>query len=209
MSRLFASLVAAALLAPGIASATCLKPYEGTAINIAGLKSQLMVTALSCDTRDRYNDFVLTFRPTLQHEDTALNSYFLRHYGRSWRSEHDDYITQLANMQSEAGIREGTQFCQDNVGLFDEVLALKSPKALMEFANDKPMLQPIDNDICGVPHHPVYQPVLVQAMATTTVSGQTVSGQTVVAQQTATAPAAGNQKRGFFGNIAHGIGGIF
>ena len=203
MSRFVATLVAAALLAPGIASATCLKPYEGTAINIAGLKSQLMVTALSCDTRDRYNDFVLTFRPTLQHEDTALNSYFLRHYGRSWRSEHDDYITQLANTQSEAGIREGTQFCQANVGLFDQVLALKSPKDLMTFANDKPMLQPIDYDICGVPHRPVYQPTLVQAVTTTTASGQTV-----VAQQSATAPAA-VQGHGFFGNIAHGIGSIF
>jgi hypothetical protein len=203
MSRLFATFVAAALLAPGIASATCLKSYEGTAINIAGLKSQLMVTALSCDTRDRYNDFVMTFRPTLQREDTALNSYFLHHYGRSWRSEHDDYITQLANMQSEAGIREGTQFCQDNVGLFDEVLALRSAAALLAFANDKPMLQPIDDDVCGVPHHPVYQPTLVQAMATTTVSGQTV-----VAQQSATAPVS-DQKRGFFGNIAHGFGSMF
>jgi hypothetical protein len=203
MSRLFAVFVAAGLLAPGFASATCLKPNEGTAINIAGLKSQLMVTALSCNTRDRYNAFVLTFRPTLQREDTALNTYFLHHYGRSWRSQHDDYITQLANMQSEAGIREGTQFCQDNVGLFDEVLALRSAAALLRFANEKPMLQPIDNDICGVPHHRVYQPALVQAMATTTESSQTV-----VAQESATAPDSG-QKRGFFGNIAHGIGSIF
>ena len=205
MSRLFATLVSAALLAPGIASATCLKPYEGTAINVAGLKSELMVTALSCDTRDRYNDFVLTFRPMLQHEDTALNSYFLHHYGRSWRSEHDDYITQLANMQSEASLREGTQFCQDNVGLFGEVLALKSSTALLEFANDKPMLQPIDDDVCGVRRHPVYQPILVQAVTTTTESGQTV-----VAQQSASAPlTTADQKRGFFGNIAHGIGSIF
>jgi hypothetical protein len=207
MSRLFATFVAAALLGPGlapsIAAATCLKPYEGTAINIAGLKSQLMVTALSCDTRDRYNSFVLTFRPTLQREDSALNSYFVHHYGRSWRSEHDDYITQLANMQSEAGIREGTQFCQDNVGLFDQVLALKTATDLLEFANDKPMLQPIDHDVCGVPHRRVYRPVLVQAMATTSAPGQTV-----VAQQSAAAPVAG-QGRGFFGNIAHGIGSIF
>jgi hypothetical protein len=214
MSRLFAMLVAAALLAPDIGSAACLKSYEGTAINVAGLKSQLMVTALSCDTRDRYDDFVLTFRPTLQHEDSALNSYFLHHYGRSWRSEHDDYITQLANMQSEAGIREGTQFCQDNVGLFDEVLALKSPLAMLAFANDKPMLQPIDDDVCGVPHRPVYQPVVVQAMATTepgsgqALGGQTLGGQTLAGQPGVPAPGTG-QGRGFFGNIAHGIGSIF
>ncbi len=203
MSRLFATLVATALLAPGMTMATCLKPYEGTAINVAGLKSQLMVTALSCDTRDRYNSFVLTFRPTLQREDTALNSYFLHHYGRSWRSEHDDYITQLANVQSEATIREGTSFCQENVSLFDEVLALHTAKQLMDFANDKPMLQPIDYDICGLPHHPVYQPTYVQASAATTT---TASGQTVVAQQSASGTP---QKRNFFGNIAHGIGSIF
>jgi hypothetical protein len=203
MSRLIVTLVAAALLAPDVASATCLKPYEGTAINVAGLKSQLMVTALSCDTRDRYNDFVLSFRPTLQREDTALNSYFLRHYGRDWRSEHDDYITQLANMQSEASIREGNQFCQDNVGLFDEVLALKSSVAMLAFANDKPMLQPIDDEVCGAPHHPVYQPAMVQALGTTNDAGQTVA-----AQPAGSAPATG-QDHGFFGNIAHGIGSIF
>jgi hypothetical protein len=203
MRRLLATLVAAALLAPGIATATCLKPYEGTAINIAGLKSQLMVTALSCDTRDSYNSFVLTFRPTLQREDSALNSYFLHHYGRSWRSEHDDYITQLANIQSEAGIHEGNQFCQDNVGLFHQVLALKTAQDLVAFANDKPMLQPIYDDVCGAPHRPVYQPEVLQATATAGPS-QTASG-----QQGATAASGTAQKRGFFGNIAHGIGSIF
>lgn len=202
MSRLFATLVATALLAPGIAMASCLKPYEGTAINVAGLKSQLMVTALSCDTRDRYNSFVMAFRPTLQREDTALNSYFLHHYGHSWRSEHDDYITQLANVQSEATIQQGTLFCRNNVALFDQVLALRTSQDLTDFANDKPMLQPVNYDICGLPHHPVYQPRLVQATTTTT----TVNGQTVVAQQSA---SGAPQKRNFFGNIAHGIGSIF
>jgi hypothetical protein len=203
MSRLFATLVATALLAPGMAMASCLKPYDGTAINVAGLKSQLMVTALSCDTRDRYNSFVIAFRPTLQREDTALNSYFSHHYGRSWRSEHDTYITNLANVQSEAGIRQGTSFCQQNVGLFDQVLALHTAKDLMAFADDKPMLQPIDMDICGVPRHPVYHPTLVQATVPATTDA---SGQTVVAQQSA---AGAPQKRNFFGNIAHGIGSIF
>ncbi|GAB0115691.1 hypothetical protein [Acidisoma sp. C75] len=205
MRRLLASLMATALLAPGVASAACLKPYDGTAINVAGLKSQLMVTALACDVRDRYNSFVLSFRPTLQREDTALNSYFSHRYGRSWRSEHDSYITQLANVQSDASIKEGTLFCQQNVGLFDQVLALKSAKALMDFANDKPMLQPsnFDYDICGLPHHPVYHPVykplLVQASAPSEVRAASADGK----------PAAGGQKRGFFGNVAHGIASIF
>lgn len=202
MRRLIASLMATALLAPGVASAACLSSYDGTAINVAGLKSQLMVTALACDVRDRYNSFVMTFRPTLQREDTALNSYFSRHYGRRWRSEHDTYITQLANVQSDASIKEGTLFCQQNVGLFDQVLALKNAKELLAFADDKPMIQPadFDYDICGVPHHPVYHPLLVQASAPAEVRARSGGGK---------AEDASGQKRGFFGNVAHGIASIF
>lgn len=210
MRRLIASLMATALFVPGVASAACLKPIEGTAMNIAGLKSQLMVTALACDTRDRYNSFIMTFRPTLMKEDTALNSYFSHHYGRNWRTEHDSYITQLANVQSEATIREGTLFCQQNVALFDQVLALKSPKELEDFANDKPMVQPINYDICGTPHRPIYKPMLVNATVPVTngnaAATTAASGSTKVAEQT----SSGTQgKRGFFGNVAHGIASIF
>jgi hypothetical protein len=203
MRRLFATFVATSLLAPGIASASCLKPYEGTAMNMAGLKSQLMVTALACDTRDRYNSFVMTFRPLLQREDTALNSYFSHHYGRSWRTEHDSYITQLANVQSEASIQQGTLFCQQNVVLFDQVLALKTSKDLTDFANDKPMLQPVNYDICGLPHHPVYHPTLVQVVNPV---GTDSSGTKSAVAESGT---NGQQKRGFFGNVAHGFASIF
>ena len=205
MRRLSAALVATSLLAPGIASASCLKPYEGTAMNVAGLKSQLMVTALACDTRDRYNAFVMTFRPTLMKEDTALNSYFSHHYGRSWRSEHDDYITQLANVQSDASIKQGTLFCQQNVALFSEVLALKTSKDLLDFANEKPMVQPVNYDICGLPHHPIYHPTLVQVVAPV---GGTATGAKAQAAVAQTGPN-GQPKRGFFGNIGHGIASIF
>jgi hypothetical protein len=206
MRRLIASLMATALFAPGIASAACLKATDGTAMNMAGLKSQLMVTALACDTRERYNSFVMTFRPTLQREDTALNSYFSHHFGRSWRTEHDSYITQLANVQSEATIREGTLFCQQNVALFDQVLALKTPQQLEEFANDKPMLQPVNYDICGTPHRPIYQPMLVNATVPVTTGNGAASSPTKVADQTASGTPG---KRGFFGNVAHGLASIF
>lgn len=205
MRRLIASLMATAFLLPGVASAACLKPLDGTAMNVAGLKSQLMVTALACDTRDRYNSFVMNFRPTLVKEDTALNSYFSHRYGRNWRTEHDSYITQLANVQSEATIREGTLFCQQNVALFDQVLALKSPKELLDFANDKPMLQPVNYDICGTPHHPIYKPMLVNATVPATPGG--TAAPTKVAEQNGS--ASSNGKRGFFGNVAHGIASIF
>jgi hypothetical protein len=161
------------------------------------------VTALACDTRDRYNSFVMTFRPLLQREDTALNSYFSHHYGRSWRTEHDSYITQLANVQSEASIQQGTLFCQQNVVLFDQVLALKTSKDLTDFANDKPMLQPVNYDICGLPHHPVYHPTLVQVV--NPVCTDSSGTKSAVAES----GTNGQQKRGFFGNVAHGFASIF
>lgn len=204
MRRLLATLIAAAMLTPAAASATCLSSNDGSAIHIAGLKSQLMVTALACDVRSRYNSFVLSFRPTLQREDSALNHYFLHRYGRSWRNEHDSYITLLANVQSDASIKDGTLFCQRNVGLFDQVMRLKSAKELIAFANDKPMLQPADfsYDICGLPHHPVYQPLLVQASAPTAVHP-------AAAAAAAKSTGAEHEKRGFFGNIVNGIASIF
>jgi hypothetical protein len=205
MRRLFAALVATSILAPGIASAACLQPYEGTAMNVAGLKSELMVTALACDTRDRYNSFVLTFRPYLEQEDTALNRYFMRHYGRNWRTEHDSYITQLANVQSDDSIQQGTLFCQHNVVLFNEVLALKTTKDLSTYANDKPMLQPVNYDICGMPHHPVYRPAFVQVALPVSAASSTAKRSGSGSEATAN----GHPQRGFFGSIAHGIASIF
>ena len=60
----FAALLAGALLsAAGIAAAKpCAKPADVTAFDVAGLKSKLMVTALTCNQQDRYNDFVQRFR---------------------------------------------------------------------------------------------------------------------------------------------------
>ncbi|WP_158801767.1 MULTISPECIES: hypothetical protein [unclassified Acidisoma] len=204
MRRLIAGLMATALLMPGVASAACLKTYEGTALNVAGLKSQLMVTALSCDTRDRYNTFILAFRPTLMSEDNALNSYFSHHYRHNWRSEHDAYITQLANVQSEAGIKQGTLFCQQNVGLFDQVAKFRTGTQMAEFANNAPLILPFPVEICGFHRVPVAAPVIQ------TVADQT--GKPVAAGGTAAAPPAApatGKKGNFFGNIAHGIGSIF
>jgi hypothetical protein len=203
MRRLIAGLMATALLLPGVASAACLKTYEGTALNVAGLKSQLMVTALSCDTRDRYNTFIMAFRPTLVSEDNALNSYFSHHYRHNWRSEHDAYITQLANVQSEAGIKQGTLFCQQNVGLFDQVAKFRTGAQMADFANNAPLILPFAVEICGFHRVPVAAPA-IQTVADQT--GKPPAAGTATAQ--AGAPATG-KKGNFFGNIAHGIGSIF
>ena len=152
MRAVLSSVIAASLvLGPVVQAQPCARPADKAAFDVAGLKSQLMVTALACDVRDRYNDFVLRFQPELMREERALVAYFARSFGRRGQQEHDDYITSLANTQSEAGIKQGTLFCQQNVGLFDAVLALPQGATVASFAADRDFDQPITLVVCTAP----------------------------------------------------------
>jgi hypothetical protein len=143
--------LASTMLASAASAAVCTRPAEKSAFDIAGLKSELMVTALACNEQDRYNSFISRYRSDLMQEDRALESYFGRSYGRRARSEHDNYITNLANVQSESGIKLGTGFCGQSVGMFDKVLALHSDKELPAFAASQTIAQPMDLAACPVP----------------------------------------------------------
>ena len=125
MRIIVSAVLATGLLSAGIAAAQpCAKPADVTAFDVASLKSKLMVTALTCNQQDRYNDFVQRFRADLMTHERALHAYFVRAFGGRAQREHDDYITSLANTQSRAASRQGTLFCQQNVGIFTEVMAL-------------------------------------------------------------------------------------
>jgi hypothetical protein len=152
MRGMVSGLVAASLLFGQVANAeVCARPADKTAFDIAGLKSQLMVTALACDVREQYNAFVRRFQPELMKQEHALAAYFSRSFGRHGQQEHDDYITSLANAQSEAGIKQGSDLCQGTVGLFDAVLALAPSATLAAFASDRVFEQPIALVVCPAP----------------------------------------------------------
>jgi hypothetical protein len=152
MRMISLSLLATGLLSGGMALAEpCARPADVTAFDVAGLKSKLMVTALTCSQQDRYNDFVQRFRSELMTQERALHAYFARVSGGRAQRAHDDYITSLANTQSESGIRQGTLFCQQNVGLFAEVLALTKGTDLSTYAASKQLPQPIDVSACTPP----------------------------------------------------------
>lgn len=121
------------------------------AFDVEGLKSELMVTALSCHQQDRYNAFVGKFRSDLTEQERALDAYFASSYGRGAQREHDDYITQLANVQSERGLKAGTQFCDQRVSMFDEVLALDNASDLGSYAEAKDIVQPAVYETCAAP----------------------------------------------------------
>ena len=151
MRLLLTSLVTASLMAgPAFAAGECTRPAEHTALDVTALKTQLMVMALTCKVDERYNSFVVKFRPDLVQTDKSLNGFFTRSYGRSGTKQRDDYVTQLANSQSQTGLKQGSRYCDRNLATFDEVMALRNSEELTEFAAGKSFsAQPITVADCG------------------------------------------------------------
>ncbi|MDA8248869.1 MAG: hypothetical protein M0Z28_06775 [Rhodospirillales bacterium] len=146
-----ASLLAGPALAPAALAEPCARPTELQAFEVASLKSELMVIAIACQAQERYNDFVARYRRDLQSGERVLNAYFARTAGRRAQQRHDDYITNLANTQSESGVQQGTLFCQQHMAMFDEVMALKEGKELPSYAESKSLAQPVAPAACPAP----------------------------------------------------------
>jgi hypothetical protein len=149
MRVLVSGLLAAALFASPMASAQCVRADDRPAFDITALKTKLMVTALTCGENEKYNAFVFKYRPELTSQDKALNSYFNRVNARRGRQQHDDYITQLANSESQTGLRQGSLFCRYNLSTFDEVMSLRNTAELTDYAAGRSVSQPISMNECG------------------------------------------------------------
>lgn len=144
-------LSSAALPRDAWAASQCGMSPARQAFDVEGLKSELMVTALSCNQQDRYNAFVGKFRGDLTEQERALNAYFTSSYGHAAQREHDNYITQLANVQSERGLKAGTQFCDQRISMFDEVQVLDNASDLGSYAEAKDIVQPATYETCVAP----------------------------------------------------------
>lgn len=142
--------LACAMLAGVVTAQACATPHEAALFNVAGLKSELMVTAISCNDDAEYNSFVTRFRAVLLADDQGLTSYFVHTYGRAGQAQHDAYITNIANQMSQVGVAEGTEFCHRHLVLFAEVLALGSPAQLEAFAASRGYVEPVAPAPCTV-----------------------------------------------------------
>ena len=108
------------------------------AFNVVGLKSALMVGALSCNEQDKYDVFMTTFQPHVLAEQHVMDSYFHKASGPySGQKMEDTFVTLLANNQSDDGIAEGAVFCLNSAAEFNAVLALKNPSDLDHFVTDQ------------------------------------------------------------------------
>lgn len=109
------------------------------AFNVVALKSALMVAALSCDQRDKYDAFMHSFQPHVLESQREMDAYFHKASGPySGQKMEDTFITLLANNQSVAGIAQGQIFCLNNQAEYNAVLALKTPDQLDSFVTDAP-----------------------------------------------------------------------
>ena len=121
----------------------CARPPEKQAVSVSALMSELQVISILCHTEDKYNALIPRLRPVLATNIKNLNGFFSRAYGKSAEKRRDDYITELANMQSQLGLKSGDQFCALNAGMLDEVMALSDADQLAVYAANKPIQQAI------------------------------------------------------------------
>ena len=147
--RLLPSLTALSLLVTQTAQAqlTCLPPQERSVIEVAALRSELMVLATGCQDDEKYNAFIRRYQPDLMGNEKAIDAMFQRKYGRHAQQEHDRFVTDLANAESSAGDRLGSDFCAHNGMLFSEVMALHSANELAAYAAGKDLV-PASLEVC-------------------------------------------------------------
>lgn len=109
---------------------SCVNAREQSAFELRALQTHLMVGALSCGMGDRYNAFVTRWQSDLATAHRNLTGYFNRAYGSRGQNQLNEYITSLANAQSQEGIRQGSHFCGKIGPMFERVSGLRSTAEL-------------------------------------------------------------------------------
>lgn len=150
MRRLVSAVTALTMLSaqPVLAQRQCSSVSDQSAFEIQALRSELMVLATGCHEDERYNAFMRRYQSDLQANERAINAYFQHRYGKAAQSEHDRFVTDLANAISRQGSDLGGDFCPRNGLIFNEVLALQSANELTEFAAGKELV-PASVEICA------------------------------------------------------------
>jgi hypothetical protein len=132
---------------PVLAERQCSSIADQSAFEVQALRSELMVLATGCHDDERYNAFIRRYQGDLQSNERTINAYFQHRYGRAAQTEHDRFVTDLANAISRQGSDLGGDFCPRNGLIFSEVLALESAAELADFAAAKNLV-PASVDIC-------------------------------------------------------------
>ena len=134
---------------PTMHAPICARPAEKAAVDVSALVSELQLVTLTCHTRDKYNALIPHLRPALATKEKNLTAFFKRAYGKQSQTEHDKYITELANLQSQLAVKSGDRFCSVNASIFDQVMPLSTVEQLAAYAQNKPVQQALAVNECA------------------------------------------------------------
>jgi hypothetical protein len=154
MRRFVLNLAAAAVLTGPQAMAQtaqmqCLSPDQRALFQVQALRSEMMVLATACSDDSQYNAFVTRYQPELAAGEKAIDAWFKQKYGKRAQAERDRFVTELANAQSDASTKQGTDFCAHNGLIFPQAMAIRSGSELEPFAAGQPVV-PASVDPCPV-----------------------------------------------------------
>ncbi|HVY14910.1 MAG TPA: hypothetical protein VHB27_06770 [Rhodopila sp.] len=149
MRRLVTAFAAFSLIASqsAFAARPCTSLSDQSTFEIQALRSELMVLATGCHDDTQYNAFIRRYQPELQANERQVAAYFQHRYGRLGQTEHDRFVTDLANAMSRQGSEIGGDFCARNGMMFHEVLALKGTSELSDYAAGKDLI-PASISVC-------------------------------------------------------------
>jgi len=149
LARKLLAATAAIMLVPSIASAqVCVQPAEKIAFDIRALQSQLVVAALSCGLQDDYNGFVRKYQSDLATAFRNVHGHFRRTSGSRHQQDLDQYITNLANGQSQMSISRGSFFCREQAPLFQAAMTATSAADLAQISVSRQVHQVLDRPAC-------------------------------------------------------------
>lgn len=117
----------------------CASDRDIAALDARVLQTELMVAALSCGEKQRYNSFVTSYQAVLADRGQALQQMFRRAHGPAAETRLNAFITKLANDTSQQIRDKGDEYCIFAGELFDETLA-SSPADLNRLTN-KPWIE--------------------------------------------------------------------
>ncbi len=119
------------------------KDDEAAAVKTHVLKTELMVAALTCRHKDRYNAFVERFENRLEARGQTLKAMFERAHDGDGRRALDRYVTRLANKAAARGTP-----CTKARALFSNVMTVP-PQRLARFADSRAFSDTHGLDRCG------------------------------------------------------------
>jgi hypothetical protein len=115
-------LAAMTVIPDALAAGACVTQKDLAALNARVLQTELMVAALTCGEKARYNAFVMSFKRVLGDRGQSLRALFTRLHGAGGKRDLNGFVTKLANDASQGSLAVRGGYCTMASALFEEVL---------------------------------------------------------------------------------------